>query len=105
MAFQAAIEGLQAGRIVMIKPKGTSMEPIIKSGQSVMLVPAQWEDVDLKIGDIVLVKVKGSVYLHKITAMDGDRVQIGNNRGHINGWTTLNKVYGKWWEKGSYGNW
>jgi len=36
-------------------------------------------------GDVVLVKVKGTVYLHLITALEKERVQIGNNRGRIIG--------------------
>jgi hypothetical protein len=30
-----------------------------------------------------------------IKAIQGDRVQIGNNRGKINGWIHRNGVYGK----------
>jgi hypothetical protein len=50
----------------------------------------------LKTGMIVLARVAGRVYLHKITAVDYGRrrVQIGNNRGGINGWTAYEKVYG-----------
>ena len=92
MAFKRAIEELQAGRMVMIKPKGNSMTPRIKSGEEVLLLPISSGRV--YVDDIVLVRVKGSVFLHKITAIDGDRVQIGNNHGHINGWTTMKKVYG-----------
>lgn len=28
------------------------------------------------------------------TAIEGDRYQISNNHGHINGWTTRTKIYG-----------
>jgi signal peptidase I len=77
----------------MIRPRGLSMMPIIKPGQYVLLEPIG--DKDLEVGEVVLVKVKASVYLHKVTALDGDRVQIGNNRGHINGWTVKDKVYGR----------
>lgn len=81
---------------VVIKPKGNSMTPLIKSGQEVLLVPKGHHLAPLhwRIGDIVLVKVKGSVYLHKISAIDGNRIQISNNHGHVNGWTTFDKVYG-----------
>lgn len=102
MAFEKAIEGLREGRFVNIKPKGNSMMPLIRSGQSVLLRPLgvpeyEFEGEDWEVDDIVLCKVKGSIYLHKITAIDGDRIQIGNNRGGINGWTTRNNVYGKAW--------
>jgi len=39
----------------------------------------------LSVGNIVLVRVKGSDYLHLIKAVNQDRFLIGNNRGGING--------------------
>ena len=52
----------------------------------------------LEIGDIVLCKVKGAVYLHLITKIDGRapdaRYMISNNRGHDNGWVRLSGIYG-----------
>lgn len=47
----------------------------------------------LAVDDVVLAKVKGRYWLHKISAIDGDRVQISNNHGHVNGWTRRDKVY------------
>ena len=35
------------------------------------------------------------VYLHLITALEKERVQIGNNHGRINGWTQKTNVYGR----------
>ena len=49
---------------------------------------------DLKPGDVVLVRVKGNIYLQLIKARDGDRFLIGNNRGGINGWVGPNALYG-----------
>jgi hypothetical protein len=49
---------------------------------------------NLCVEDIVLVKVRGTVYLHLIKAIQGRRYQIGNNRGHINGWVGRDAVYG-----------
>lgn len=96
--FDHAIKELEAGRDVVIRPKGNSMTPIIKSGQKVSLVPMErnldgvvFEHI-LQPGDIVLARVKGRVYLHKVSAIDGDRYQISNNKGHVNGWTR--KIYG-----------
>lgn len=77
----------------MIWPRGNSMTPLIRSGQSVLLGPIG--ERELEVGEIVLAKVKGSVFLHKVTALDGERVQIGNNHGHINGWTVRRKVFGR----------
>jgi signal peptidase I len=83
---------LQEGKTVTFRPHGNSMTPLIKSGQEVTVFPLR--DSVLCLGDIVLCKVEGRYYLHKITAIDGDRVQIGNNHGYINGWTSRNKIYG-----------
>ena len=49
----------------------------------------------LKVGDIVLCKVGGNQYLHLVKAIQGNRFQIGNNRGRINGWVLANGIYGK----------
>jgi hypothetical protein len=42
----------------------------------------------LEVGDIVLCRANGSQYLHLVKASQGERLQIGNNRGGINGWVT-----------------
>lgn len=70
---------------------GNSMVPLIKSRQPVSIRPI---DRPLRVGDVVFSRVSGRFYMHKITALDGDRVQIGNNHGRINGWTVRSKVYG-----------
>ena len=49
----------------------------------------------LEVGDIVLCRVKGSQYLHQVEALQGDRVQFGNNRGGINGWVTRRQIFGR----------
>ncbi len=49
----------------------------------------------LEVGDIVLCKVRGAQYLHLITAIQGERFQISNNRGHINGWISAGSIFGK----------
>src|SRR5262245_54907543 len=43
----------------------------------------------------VLCKVNGRQYLHLVKAIDGNRFQIGNNRGRINGWISAHGIYGK----------
>ena len=86
---------LRAGETVQIRPRGNSMVPLIRSGQLVTLVPVTDEDT-LSKGDIVLVRVKGSDYLHLVKAIRaGRRYQIGNNRGGINGWAGHDAVYGR----------
>jgi hypothetical protein len=46
------------------------------------------------VGDIVLVRVNGRVYLHLIKAVGGGRFLIGNNKGGVNGWVGPNAIYG-----------
>jgi signal peptidase I len=67
------------------------MSPLIESGDRVIV---EQRHHPLKVGDIVLATVHGTTYLHKVTALSGDRVQIGNNHGRINGWTHISKVWG-----------
>ncbi len=59
------------------------------------LVTLEPVDADcLEVDDIVLVRVKGRVYLHLIKAKKKNRFLIGNNRGGINGWVGENAIYG-----------
>ena len=89
----AAIAALEKGEDTTVQPHGDSMTPRVKSGQVVAVAPLKAGEPAK--GDVVLAKVNGRVYLHKVTARQGARVQIGNNHGHINGWTSLSNVYGK----------
>ena len=89
-----AVTELQAGRVVTISPRGNSMTPKIESGAEVTLEPVIDYD-SLSKGDAVLVSIGRTVYLHLITAIEKDRVQISNNHGHVNGWTSKVKVYGR----------
>ncbi len=87
-----AIEALSKGQTVQIKPRGHSMQGKVNNGDRVTLAPCTPET--LKVGDIVLVRVKGNVYLHLIKAIDRSRFLIGNNRGGINCWVGPNAIYG-----------
>ena len=64
----------------------------VDDGYTVTLAPAEPEK--LVVGDVVLVRVKGNIYLHLIKAINGDRFQIGNNRGGVNGWVGKHCIYG-----------
>jgi Na+-transporting NADH:ubiquinone oxidoreductase subunit NqrA len=79
---------------VIIKPRGHSMEPLIMDRQQVTVRRLQHDDV-LAVGDIVLARVRGNIYLHKITAIDGSRVQISSNHGRVNGWTHRERIAGR----------
>jgi len=88
------IAKLQNGEPVQFRPRGYSMSGKIESGQLCTVVPID-DPTTLEVGDIVLCKVRGYQYIHLITAIQGPRFQIGNNRGRINGWVTANAIYGK----------
>jgi phage repressor protein C with HTH and peptisase S24 domain len=85
------ISKLLAGETVTFKPRGNSMTPRIYSGDLVTVSPITPE-THISIGDIVFCKVKGNVYLHLVKGIRDSRYLIGNNHGHINGWTS--NVYG-----------
>ncbi len=88
------IEKLKAGETVQFRPRGNSMTPKIESGQLCTVAPIA-DHATLETGDIVLCKVNGSQYIHLISAIQGPRFQISNNKGRVNGWVTANAVYGK----------
>jgi SOS-response transcriptional repressor LexA len=87
-----AIEKLNKGETVQIRPRGHSMKGKVNSGDLVTVEPCNPEE--LSVGDIVLVRVKGNDYLHLIKAVNQGRFLIGNNRGGTNGWVGHNCVYG-----------
>jgi hypothetical protein len=89
---QFAIEQLQQGKTTQVRPRGHSMTGKVNNGNLVTLEPCAADK--LSVGDIVLVKVRGRVYLHLIKAINSGRFQIGNNRGGINGWVGSNCIYG-----------
>jgi signal peptidase I len=80
---------------VRFRPRGHSMEPLIRDRQEVVVWRLRPGD-PVTVGMIVLAKVQGKVYLHLVSAVDGDRVQISNNHGHVNGWTSRDKIYGRY---------
>lgn len=88
-----AIDTLSRGEEAQIRPKGSSMKGRVESGQLVTLKP--FDPINYEVGDIVLVRVKGNVYLHLIKAIANGQFLIGNNRGRDNGWVGAAAIYGK----------
>jgi len=86
------IAELQEGKVSQCRPHGGSMRGRIESGQLVTIDPK----LEPKVGDAVLCRCKGNVYVHLVKAIQGAddnrRYLIGNNRGGTNGWTS--KIYG-----------
>ncbi|WP_329125201.1 S26 family signal peptidase [Streptomyces sp. NBC_01465] len=93
-ALDAVSGRVAAGVTVTFRPSGSSMVPLIRSRQLVAVAPVDPSKVE--VGDIVLARVAGTVYLHLVSAVDParSRVQISNNRGHVNGWTSHDRVFG-----------
>jgi hypothetical protein len=87
------IARLQRGETVQFRPRGDSMRGKVDSGQLCTVEPV--DPATLKVGDIVLCKVNGRQYLHLVKAIQGGRFQIGNNRGHVNGWVSAGGIYGR----------
>lgn len=86
------IAKLQEGQNVQFRPKGNSMQGKVESGQLCTVEPIKDE---IEVGDVVLCKVNGRHFLHLVKAIQSHRYQIGNNKGHINGWIGRNAIYGK----------
>jgi hypothetical protein len=91
---------LREGKTISFRPRGNSMTPKIKSGQLCTVRP-YYGDLDIKVGDVVLCKVRGAQYLHLVKAIKPPKnmdslpeYQIGNIHGRINGWCSENGIYG-----------
>lgn len=67
------------------------MTPHLKDRELVWAYPINRE---IQVGDIVLARVNGMHMEHFVTAIQGNRYQISNAHGHVNGWTTRDKIYG-----------
>ncbi|MEV8097551.1 S26 family signal peptidase [Kitasatospora sp. NPDC085879] len=82
------------GATVEFRPSGSSMVPLVRSRQAVVVAPV--DPAKLEVGDIVLARVAGTVYLHLVSALEPARrrAQISNNRGRVNGWTGYDRVFG-----------
>jgi len=86
------VERLLTGETFVNREPGNSMTPKLKSRQPVRLAPATRDQI--AVGDIVFCKVRGSYYTHLVKAKQPDKgCLIGNNHGHLNGWTK--NVFGK----------
>lgn len=86
-------KNLRDGKTVKFRPVGNSMSGKIESKQLITISPV--DPATLEKGDIVLAKVNGKFFVHLVSAVQGKRVQISNNKGHVNGWCGYNGIYGK----------
>jgi hypothetical protein len=90
--MDAVASRVAGGATVEFRPSGGSMVPLIRSRQLVTVAPV--DPAKVEVGDIVLARVAGTVHLHLVSAVGAGRVQISDNRGRVNGWTTYARVYG-----------
>lgn len=88
-----AVDALRKGDTVQVRPRGHSMRPRIFDNDLVTIAPCDPATVEKE--DVILVRLRGNWLLHKVTAVDGPRVQIGNNRGRINGWAGRAGILGR----------
>jgi hypothetical protein len=86
------IARLALGETIQFRPRGHSMTGKVNDGQLCTVEPLR---ADPEVGDIVLCRVNGSQFLHLVKAIQGERFQIGNNRGGINGWVTKRQIFGR----------
>lgn len=87
------IEKLRQGFTVKFRPRGNSMTGRVNDGELCTVTPVDTNYVD--VGDVVLCTVHGRQFLHLVKAKQDGRFQIGNNKGHINGWVGANGIHGK----------
>jgi SOS-response transcriptional repressor LexA len=88
-----AKEALRRGETVQVRPRGHSMRGKVDDGDLVTVEPC--DPAEVAVGDVVLVRVHGTDYLHLVKAIDGERFLIGNNRGGTNGWVGRHALYGR----------
>lgn len=75
------LESLKEGKIVCVAPQGISMLPFINGdGDMVLLMKKDM----VEVGDIVLVEYHGKHILHRVYAIEGERITLmgdGNLEG------------------------
>ena len=80
--FEQVRQFLAEGKSVIFSPKGNSMLPFIRGERdSVELAPVE---KPLEVGDIALFSTGGRFFLHRLFAIDGERLTFmgdGNSRG------------------------
>lgn len=81
----------EIGESFITSEPGNSMLPLYKSNEKHLVTPIRWQECN--VGDVVFCKVRGACVTHKVYAIDSNKgCLIGNNKGHMNGWTK--NVYG-----------
>lgn len=91
------IRQLADGQLATFRPRGRSMEPIIRDNQLVTVRPLR--EGEPKVGDVVLVTVRDFTYFHLVVKIQDNTYLIGNNHGRRNGWVERAAIHGRYSEK------
>ena len=75
------LDSLKEGKVVPVIPQGISMLPFIKGGEDRVYLLKKDK---IEVGDIVLVEYHGKHILHRVYAIDGEKITLmgdGNLQG------------------------
>ena len=89
---RAAIEALLRGEDSTLRYHGDAMRGRIDDGAEVNLAPV--DPGELKVGDLVLARVKGEDDLNLIRAIDRGTFFVGDNIGGVGGWIETGALHG-----------
>jgi translation initiation factor IF-1 len=90
--FQEVETLLKEGKKVTFRLKGGSMRPFLRDGDVIRIAPKPYDQ--LQPGDIALAHTNNGVLLHRIVAIEGERVHLlgdANRQGEL---TERKKVIG-----------
>ena len=70
---------LEAGESVQLTVKGYSMRPLLRNERNMVVLRSPAQHDALQVGDVVLFRYHGRHILHRIVAIDGDRLTIAGD--------------------------
>ncbi len=66
---------LNAGKSVMVKALGSSMQPLIPAGSTVEIVPLKRQ---ILVGDVVAARHESQLFIHRVVAIDNQVHLMGD---------------------------
>ena len=91
--LKSILNELSQGRRVQLVGRGNSMYPKIKDGETITIDPYIGNN-ELKVNDIVFVRVGKNYLTHQILKIENDLITISNIKGKIDGIVPLTAIYG-----------
>lgn len=91
-----AIKVLEEKGEIILKCNGNSMRPIIAPQEEIHLKKVPFSK--LRVGDAVFVRINKNLQVHKISAINGERFEISNNKGWVNGTVGQQAIFGLAWK-------